>query len=61
LTGVKVGRKQIVGMSTPRARHASRIVEPAGAVVRWPSMTTSIGGAAARSGAAGGRLGGGGG
>jgi hypothetical protein len=48
-------------MSTPRARHASRIVEPAGAVVRCPSMTTSTGDAAGRSGAAGGRLGGGGG
>ena len=31
-----------------RARHASRIVEPSGTVARWPSMTTSTGGAAGR-------------
>ena len=61
LTGVKVGRKQSVGMSTPRARHASRMVELPGTVARCPSMTTSTGGAAGRLGAAGGRLGGGGG
>src|SRR5262249_58438017 len=49
------------GRRMPRAGHTSRIVEPLGAATRWPSTTTSTGGAAGRAGAAGGRLGGGGG
>src|SRR4029079_3212241 len=60
LTGVKVSRKHRVGTSMPRPRQASRMVAPAATFAGVPSMTTSTGAGARRSGAAGGRRGGGG-
>src|SRR3954447_19923387 len=41
-TGVRLSRKQSVGVSMPSLRAASRMVEPSGTEAGWPSMVISI-------------------
>src|ERR1700723_2658937 len=50
LTGVRLSRKQIVGVSIPSFFAASRIVEPSGTETGWPSILISM---ERRSGAGG--------
>ena len=52
-SGARVPAWQSVGMSMPRARHASRIVEPCGTVTDAPSMVTSTAGASGTGGGVG--------